>query len=95
MVCEQGKKACTRRRSMAFRAASAEGSGVRLRVLLTACKIAPMDFAQFTKVSPQRLNNWFSRGIPHSQLDRIARQLSVNVDWLKTGVGEKFPATSE
>ncbi|AZE88675.1 transcriptional regulator, Cro/CI family [Pseudomonas orientalis] len=80
---------------MTLRAISAECSGVRLRMLLSECKIAPMDFALFLKVSPQRLANWFSRGIPPSWLDRIARLLSVNVQWLGTGAGEKFRATSE
>ncbi|MBY8952575.1 helix-turn-helix transcriptional regulator [Pseudomonas carnis] len=93
MVNQQAKEACTGRRSMTLRAVSAEYSGVRLRALLTECKIAPMDFAVFLKVSPQRLNNWFARGIPHSRLDRIARLLSVNADWLETGAGEKFRAT--
>ncbi|KRP62128.1 helix-turn-helix domain-containing protein [Pseudomonas orientalis] len=80
---------------MTLRAVSAECSGVRLRVLLSECKIAPMDFALFLKISPQRLTNWFSRGIPHSQLDKIARLFSVNADWLETGGGEKFLATKE
>ncbi|AZE77942.1 helix-turn-helix domain-containing protein [Pseudomonas synxantha] len=85
MAFEQGKKACMARQSMTLRAVSAECPGERLRVLLSECKISPMDFALFLKISPQRLNNWFARGIPHSQLDRIARLLSVNAHWLKTG----------
>lgn len=95
MVYGQEKEARTGRRSTMLRAASAECSGVRLRVVLSECKIAPMDFALFLKISPQRLTNWFSRGIPHLQLDRIAGLLSVNAQWLETGAGEKFPATSE
>lgn len=85
MAFEQGKKACMARQSMTLRAVSAECPGERLRVLLSECKISPMDFALFLKISPQRLNNWFARGIPHSQLNRIARLLSVNAHWLKTG----------
>ncbi|UOB25908.1 hypothetical protein MRY17_09495 [Pseudomonas orientalis] len=95
MVYAQGKEVRTGRRSTTLRAASAECSGVRLWVLLSECKIAPMDFALFLKINPQRLTNWFSRGIPHSQLDGIAGLLSVNAQWLETGAGEKFPATSE
>ena len=95
MVYGQRKETHTGRRSTTLRAASAEWSGVRLRVVLTECKIAPMDFALFLKISPQRLTNWFSRGIPHSQLDKLARLLSVNAQWLETGAGKKFPATSE
>ncbi|KWV89682.1 MULTISPECIES: hypothetical protein [Pseudomonas] len=95
MVYGQRKETHTGRRSTTLRAASAECSGVRLRVVLTECKIAPMDFALFLKISPQRLTNWFSRGIPHSQLDKVARLLSVNAQWLETGAGKKFPATSE
>ena len=95
MVYGQEKEARTGRRSTTLRAASAECSGVRLRVVLSECKIAPMDFALFLKISPQRLTNWFSRGIPHLQLDRIAGLLSVNAQWLETGAGEKFPATGE
>jgi len=95
MVFEQGKEACAGRRSMTLRAVSAECSGVRLRMLLRECKISPMDFALFLKVTPQRLTNWFSRGIPHAWLDRIARLLSVNAQWLGTGLGEKFRATIE
>lgn len=95
MVYGQRKETHTGRRSTTLRAASAECSGLRLRVVLTECKIAPMDFALFLKISPQRLTNWFSRGIPHSQLDKVARLLSVNAQWLETGAGKKFPATSE
>ena len=95
MVYEQRKEAYTGRRLAALRAVSTECSGVRLRVVLSECKIAPMDFALFLKISPQRLTNWFSRGIPHLQLDRIAGLLSVNAQWLETGAGEKFLATSE
>lgn len=53
-------------------------------MLLSECRISLMDFALFLKISPQRLNNWFARGIAHSQLDRITRLLSVNAHWLKT-----------
>lgn len=95
MVYGPRKETHTGRRSTTLRAASAECSGVRLRVVLSECKIAPMDFALFLKISPQRLTNWFSRGIPYSQLDKIARLLSINAQWLETGAGEKFPATSE
>ncbi|WP_124377382.1 MULTISPECIES: XRE family transcriptional regulator [Pseudomonas] len=85
MAIGQRKEACTERQSMALLNVSAECSGGRLRAVLSECKISPMDFALFLKISPQRLNNWFARGIPHSQLDRIARLLSVNAHWLKTG----------
>jgi hypothetical protein len=95
MVYEQRKEAYTGRRLMALSGVSAECSGVRLRVLLSECNIAPMDFALFLKISPQRLTNWFSRGIPQSQFDNIARLLSVSAYWLETGEGEKFLATRE
>jgi hypothetical protein len=95
MVYEQAKQGCTGRRLTALRAVSAKCSGVRLRVLLSECNIAPMDFALFLKISPQRLTNWFSRGIPRSRCDNIARLLSVSAHWLETGEGGKFPATRE
>ncbi|OPB32691.1 hypothetical protein BFW90_09835 [Pseudomonas fluorescens] len=57
MVYGQEKEARTGRRSTMLRAASAEYSGVRLRVVLSECKIAPMDFALFLKISPQSGRN--------------------------------------
>lgn len=51
MVYEQGKDAYTGRRLMALRAVSAEYSGVRLRMLLSECNIAPMGFALFLRIS--------------------------------------------
>lgn len=89
MVYEQRKEAYTGRRLMALSGVSAECSGVRLRVLLSECGIAPMDFALFLKISPQRLTNWFSRGIPHAWLDKVARLLSVSAHWLETGERER------
>ncbi|SDU96834.1 helix-turn-helix domain-containing protein [Pseudomonas mucidolens] len=90
MIQEQQKEIGTGRRSTTFRAVGAEYSGVRLRVVLKECRIAPMEFALFVRISPQRLNNWFSRGIPEQRLKNIARLLSVNADWLAVGTGEKY-----
>lgn len=95
MVYQQRKSTRTARRSTTLRALSPEYSGVRLRELLSEYKIAPMDFAVFLKISPQRLNNWFVRGVPQSRLDEIARLLSVNANWLEKGVGAKFLAATE
>lgn len=63
-------------------------SGHRLRVALKACEIPPTAFAEWLRISPQRLNNWFLRGLPGVHLEGLARALSLNKEWLETGEGE-------
>lgn len=66
-------------------------SGDRLRVLLRECQLSATDFAANRKVTPQHVNNWFKRGIPMARMEEIARVLSVNAHWLRTGNGPKHP----
>lgn len=64
-------------------------SGHRLRVALKACEIPPTAFAEWLRTtSPQRLNNWFLRGLPDVHLEGLARALSLSRFWLETGEGE-------
>lgn len=60
-------------------------SGHRLRVVLRAYEIPPTAFAEWLRVSPQCLNNWFTRGLPGARLATLARTLSVSKAWLETG----------
>lgn len=63
-------------------------SGHRLRVALKACEISPTAFAEWLRISPQRLNNWFLRGLPDVHLEGLASALSLSRVWLETGEGE-------
>jgi len=65
-------------------------SGDRLKALLRECHLAPTDFAAHRNMSPQQVNNWFSRGVPHARIDEVAELLSVNARWLRHGIGPKY-----
>ncbi len=55
------------------------------------CALTPSDFAVQRNVSPQHINNWFTRGIPLARLDEIADLFCVYPRWLKSGEGPKHP----
>jgi hypothetical protein len=60
-------------------------SGHRLRLVLNTYGIPPTAFAEWMHVSPQCLNNWFSRGLPVDRVEKLATTLSVSKVWLETG----------
>ncbi|NIF17972.1 helix-turn-helix transcriptional regulator [Pantoea sp. Cy-639] len=64
-------------------------SGDRLKALLLECDLTPSDFAAQQRVTPQHVNNWFKRGVPHPRLDEIADLFCVQRRWLRTGKGCK------
>ena len=66
-------------------------SGDRLRALLLECHLTPSDFAAQRGVTPQHVNNWFTRGIPLARLDEIAELFCVQRHWLLSGEGPKHP----
>lgn len=66
-------------------------SGDRLRALLQECHLSASDFAVNRKVSPQHVNNWFKRGLPMARMEEIAKLLTVNARWLRSGEGPKHP----
>lgn len=53
-------------------------SGEALRALLERGGITPKAFAEQMGVSPQALNNWFSRGVPVAKLPDVAKALGVS-----------------
>ncbi|WPN46642.1 MULTISPECIES: S24 family peptidase [unclassified Pseudomonas] len=64
--------------------------GSRFKMLLEEANITTTGFAEFLKISkPQNVHNWYTRGVPHYRMEEVARRLSVNSDWLKTGDGPK------
>lgn len=65
-------------------------SGDRLRILLKECNLSAADFAAHRNVTPQHINNWFSRGVPSARIDEIAELLSVRSGWLRHGRGPKY-----
>ena len=64
-------------------------SGPRFKALLEAANITTTGFAEFLDTAPQNVHNWYSRGVPAHCMEEVARKLSVNSDWLKTGEGLK------
>jgi hypothetical protein len=66
-------------------------SGDRFKALLNEANIRSSDFAKLYKVQPQDVNNWYNRGVPSYRMDEIARLLTVNSLWLRTGEGPKHP----
>ncbi|MGV8919728.1 MAG: LexA family transcriptional regulator [Pseudomonas sp.] len=66
-------------------------SGDRLRALLRECHLSATDFAANRNVTPQHVNNWFKRGIPMARMQEVAQLLTVNVNWLRSGHGPKYP----
>jgi phage repressor protein C with HTH and peptisase S24 domain len=64
-------------------------SGPRFKALLTAANITTTGFAEFLDTAPQNVHNWYARGVPAHCMEEVARKLSVNSEWLKTGEGPK------
>ncbi|MDQ0126196.1 phage repressor protein C with HTH and peptisase S24 domain [Pseudomonas lini] len=66
-------------------------SGPRFKALLEAANITTTGFAEFLDTAPQNVHNWYARGVPAHCMEEVARKLSVNSQWLKTGEGPKDP----
>ncbi|MDN4546073.1 MULTISPECIES: helix-turn-helix transcriptional regulator [unclassified Pseudomonas] len=64
-------------------------SGPRFKALLKAANITTTGFAEFLDTAPQRVHNWYFRGVPAHYMEEVARKLSVNSEWLRTGEGPK------
>ena len=62
--------------------------GPRFRILLKELQITTTRFSEFLGISdPQTVHNWYTRGVPDYRMEDVARRLSVNTEWLKTGEG--------
>ncbi|MCU0072097.1 helix-turn-helix transcriptional regulator [Pseudomonas koreensis] len=64
-------------------------SGPRFKALLEAANITTTGFAKFWGTEAQNVHNWYTRGVPAYRMEEVARLLSVNSQWLKTGEGQK------
>lgn len=64
-------------------------SGPRFKALLEEANITTTGFAEFLDAVPQKVHNWYTRGVPAHCMEEVARKLSVNSEWLKTGEGPK------
>jgi phage repressor protein C with HTH and peptisase S24 domain len=63
--------------------------GARFKALLDTAEVTTTEFAAvFGKAAPY-VHNWYSRGVPAYRMEEVARLLSVNSEWLKTGEGPK------
>lgn len=59
-------------------------------MLLEEAEITTTAFAEILKIdNAQNVHNWYTRGVPDYRIEEIARKLSVNSEWLKTGEGPK------
>ncbi|MGH8385051.1 MAG: S24 family peptidase [Pseudomonas sp.] len=68
-------------------------SGPRLRKLLAEANISTTAFGVFLNTqAAQNVHNWYKRGVPAYRMEEVARILSVNSEWLKTGEGPKDAA---
>lgn len=56
---------------------SSQLSGERLRALLDRGGVSPKAFADQLEITPQALNNWFTRGIPAARIQDVATALGV------------------
>lgn len=64
--------------------------GLRFKMLLKTAGISTTDFAHLLNYDKaQTVHNWYTRGVPDHCLEEVARKLSVNSEWLKTGDGPK------
>lgn len=64
--------------------------GQRFKMLLKTAEITTTGFAEVLNISnAQTVHNWYTRGVPDHCLEEVARKLSVNSEWLKTGEGPK------
>ncbi len=62
-------------------------SGPRFKALLEKANITTTGFAAFFDTEAQNIHNWYTRGVPAYRMEEVARLLSVNSHWLKTGEG--------
>jgi len=67
-------------------------SGPRFKALLEEAKITTTGFAAFWDTEAQNIHNWYTRGVPAYRMEEVARILSVNSHWLKTGEGPQDAA---
>ncbi|KAA0970069.1 helix-turn-helix transcriptional regulator [Pseudomonas sp. ANT_H12B] len=64
--------------------------GPRFKMLLEESNITTTAFADFLQIpQAQNVHNWYTRGVPDYRIEEVARKLSVNSEWLKTGEGPK------
>ncbi|WP_460120516.1 S24 family peptidase [Pseudomonas sp. S2_C03] len=64
--------------------------GLRFKMLLKMADITTTGFADVLNITnAQTVHNWYSRGVPDYRIEEVARKLSVNSEWLKTGDGPK------
>ncbi|MEZ1317404.1 S24 family peptidase [Pseudomonas fluorescens] len=64
--------------------------GLRFKMLLKMADITTTGFAEVLKIdNAQTVHNWYTRGVPDYRIEEVARKLSVNSEWLKTGEGPK------
>lgn len=61
------------------------GSGQRLRALIDECGVTPMGISRLLGVSPQGMNNWFTRGVPKRRLREVAELFRIDPGWLEFG----------
>jgi predicted XRE-type DNA-binding protein len=61
----------------------------RVQQLIDEKSLKWADIARRLKVSDQRVYNWRKRGIPDSQIVKIAAILDSSTDWLLAGKGPK------
>ena len=59
----------------------------RLEAFLSKSGIARADFLRNNNITTQRYNNWRNRGIPHSEMDKIALKVGMSFNYLKYGKG--------
>lgn len=59
----------------------------RLEEFLNKLGIARADFLRTYNITTQRYNNWRNRGIPHSEMDKIAQKVGMSFNYLKYGQG--------
>lgn len=62
-------------------------SGERLRHYISEHGIKPAELAAQLDIDPQRLNNWFNRGVAKGSLLPVAAALGIEPEWLEFGTG--------
>ncbi len=71
--------------------------GLRLRLLREALNLSQAKLAKKLKVSQGAISKWESgeRDVPTSILIELKKEFGVNLNWLLSGEGEMFSASSE
>lgn len=62
-------------------------SGERLRQYISEHGMKPAELAARLEIDPQRLNNWFNRGVAKGSLLPVAHTLGIEPEWLEFGTG--------